>query len=141
MNKIIVGILCIILLVGVVCISGCTDAGTKEIKVKEINAKYDSFESSMEYVEIPENASSIRVVYDLDSVDTSGFDGNANLYTTDSDPKSGRDALMNGDFVDTEYLQDTGDGINGEIEFLPAKYFVYDGMLSGKITVYATVPV
>lgn len=125
----------VVLLVLVILASSMSNSTSKEVKVGVINATSDT---ALESLEIPDNATSIRVVYNLTADNDYGIDDNGNLGTSSSF-QAGQDPFMNGLVTESQYLVSGGNKtLNGEFTFSPNKYVVYSGTFRGKITVYAT---
>lgn len=142
--KKILPLLVILLILGIVGISGCTDSGTKEIVVKKIDvADLGSggvFGGQKSIVDIPDNATGVRAVYNLTAENSYGMGSNGNIgFTSENiDPNSGEDPVG----FDNKYLEGgAGKTISGEIESSSTGAFYYTGSFAkGTITVYATVP-
>lgn len=126
----ILGVLILLMLAG-------NMAPTKEVLVGTVTA--DDSILSVESLKLPDNATSIRVVYDLNADGNYGIGANGNIGTC-SEFNSGQDPFINGLVLDSEYLSADSGNINGELTFSPDAYFVYSGMFNGEFKVYATVP-
>lgn len=146
MKKIIPILVVLGLIVGIVVISGCTGTSGKEIKVKEINVASLSsngvFGGHDALVDIPDNATSVRIVYSLKGANNYGMGSNGNLGVTyeNVNAKSGEDPITK--YYDNKYLE-AGAGKTVSCEFNSTDhgdFYLSGSFPSGKITIYATVP-
>lgn len=137
-------LLAIVLIAGIVGISGCTSTPTKEVVLKEIDVSSLSsmavFGGKGIIFDIPENATNVRVKYNLTGASSYGMGSNGNLGVSSEniDPNSGQSPIG----FDNQYLEaGPGKTISGEKNFTSKGAFYYQGnFASGKITVYATIP-
>lgn len=144
MKKIIPILIVLGLIVGIVAISGCTGSSGKEIKLKEINVASLSsngvFGGHDALVDIPDNATSVRIVYSLKGASSYGMGSNGNMGVTSENinPKSGESPFG----FNNKYLEaGPGKTISGELNSTDHGSFYLSGNFpSGKITIYATVP-
>lgn len=139
--KIVGGVVGVILLLLIVI--GMSGAGAKEVQVGVINVSYDQYGGGplVESLAIPEGATNVRVIYDLNAADNYGMGANGNIGISNVNGADGQDPWLNGGIVDSKYIQaEGGQHITGEMSFTPDKFVVYSGMFDGTITVYATVP-
>ncbi|HTX61110.1 MAG TPA: hypothetical protein VMC48_02270 [Methanobacterium sp.] len=137
-NYLIIGTV-IILLAGVVFISGCTST-PKETVLQEIDVS--SLQSMSVFggkgiiLDIPDNATSVRVTYNLtaDSSYGMGSNGNLGVSSDNIDPNSGQNPIS----YNNLYLEAGPDkSITGEKNFTSNGAFYYTGnFASGKIIVY-----
>jgi hypothetical protein len=135
--KIVLGLIGIVLLV--VALSGCTSP-TKEVLVGEFKATNNAMGSPL-IVKLPEGTSSVRVVYDLKAPNSYGIGGNGNIGLISEALQGGQDPFMNGKVYPSEYLAGKGERLTGEFNWNNRAYaFVYQGMFTGKFTIYATIP-
>lgn len=133
----------ILLIVAVVAFSGCTSSTPKETLVKDVNVssmeKVSAFGTKGVIFDIPDNASNVRVVYNLTAGSSFGMGSNGNLGVSSDniDPNSGQSPIG----FDNEYLEaGPGKTIYGEKNFTSSHgSFYYGGsFVSGNIKVYVT---
>jgi len=129
----------IALLVVVVMISGCTSSSTKEVKVGTLNVTNGMNAPEDYMLKLPENTTKISVEYNLNATDVDGnIAPNGNLGTANAVQK-GEDPWEDSKMVDSKYLSGSNEQLVGNLTFNPGEYFVYSGMFTGNITVYATL--
>ena len=146
MRKIIPILIVLGLIAGIVSISGCTSTSGKEVKYKEINVASLSsngvFGGHDALVDIPDNATSVRIVYSLKGASAYGMGSNGNLGVTyeNVNASSGEDPMTLSS--DNKYLEaGPGKTVSGELNSTDHGAFYLSGnFVSGKITIYTTVP-
>lgn len=142
--KKIIPILVFGLILGIVTISGCTSSATKEITVKEIDIASlpQGLGGNIAIVDLPDNATSVRIAYTLVGKSDYGMgsNGNMGITYTNVDPNSGESPITKSST--NKYLEATaGQTISGNFTSTDHGAFYYSGNFeSGKITIYATVP-
>lgn len=131
-----------LLVLGIVAISGCTSPAAQETLLEEIDVSTLSSNSALGgqgiIVDIPDNATKVRVVYNLTAKSSYGMGSNGNIGVSSEnvDPNSGQNPMG----LNNEYL-DAGAGktISGEKNFTDTGAFYYSGSFaSGTIMVYVT---
>ncbi|MGB9979412.1 hypothetical protein [Methanobacterium sp.] len=146
MKKIIPILIIVGLIAGIVAISGCTSSSGKEIKVKEINVASLSsngvFGGHDALVDIPDNATQVRIVYKLKGANNYGMGSNGNLGVTyeNINSNSGENPITKS--TSNKYLEaGAGKTVSGEFNSTDHGDFYLSGNFpSGNITIYATVP-
>ncbi len=140
-------ILIIGLILGIITISGCTSSsGGKEVLVKEINvASLPSngvFGGHDALVDIPDNATQVRVVYSLKGSSSYGMGSNGNMGVTFENvaANSGEDPMAKSG--DNKYIEaGPGKTVTGTFNSTDHGSFYLSGNFpSGKISIYATIP-
>lgn len=127
------------LLVVVVMISGCTSSSTKEVKVGTLNVTGDMDAPEDYMLKLPENATKVRVEYNLNATNLDGnIAPNGNLGTANA-VQQGEDPWQDNKMVDSKYLSGSNEELIGNLTFNPGDYFVYSGQFTGNLTVYATI--
>lgn len=130
-----------LLVVSIVAISGCTSPA-QETLLDEIDVSTLPSNSALGgqgiIVDIPDNATSVRVTYNLtaDSVYGMGSNGNIGVSSENVDPNSGQSPIG----LNNEYLEaGAGKTITGEKNFTANGAFYYSGnFASGTIKVYVS---
>lgn len=133
-----------LLMLGIVFLSECTSSPSKEVVLKEIDVASLSsegvFGSQKAIVDIPDNATKVRVVYALTAKDRYGMGSNGNMGVNHDNinENSGENVIS----WDNHYIE-AGPGKTIQSEFTSTGHgaFYYTGSFgSGTITVYATLP-
>lgn len=139
MKNIVITLVVIMLVAGVVAISGCTSTPSETV-LKEIDVaslpSISVFGGQGIILDIPDNATSVRVTYNLTADSNYGMGSNGNLGVTSEnvDPNSGQNPIG----YNNLYLEaGPGKTISGEKNFTDHGAFYYTGSFSsGKIVVY-----
>lgn len=137
-NGLMIGLV-ILLLAGIVFISGCTST-TQETVLKDIDVStlqsMSVFGSKGIIFDIPDNATKVRVTYNLTASSSYGMGSNGNLGVTSEnvDPNSGQNPIG----LNNLYLEGgPGKTITGEKNFTANGAFYYQGSFeAGNIVVY-----
>jgi hypothetical protein len=130
-----------LLVVGIVAISGCTSPA-QETLLDEIDVSTLPSNSALGgqgiIVDIPDNATSVRVTYNLTAKSDYGMGSNGNIGVSSEnvDPNSGQSPIGS----NNEYLEaGAGKTITGEKNFTANGAFYYSGnFASGTIKVYVS---
>ncbi len=138
-DKLMLGVVLIFLIAGVVFISGCTSSAQESL-LEEIDVaslpSMSVFGGKGIILDIPDNASTVRVTYNLTGASSYGMGSNGNLGVTSEniDPNSGQNPIG----LNNLYLEaGPGKTISGEKNFTANGAFYYTGSFaSGKIVVY-----
>lgn len=137
-NYLTVGLV-ILLVAGVAAISGCTSTQTETV-LKEIDVaalpSMSVFGGQGIILDIPDNATSVRVTYNLTAKSSYGMGSNGNLGVSSDnvDPNSGQNPI---DYNNLYLEAGPGKTISGEKNFTTNGAFYYSGSFaSGKIVIY-----
>ncbi len=130
-----------LLVAGIVAISGCTSSA-QETLLEEIDVatlpSNSVFGGQGIIVDIPDNATKVRVTYNLTAKSSYGMGSNGNIGVSSEnvDPNSGQNPIgFNNEYLDAG----AGQTITGEKNFTDNGAFYYSGSFaSGTIAVYVT---
>ena len=113
---------------------------TKEVQVGTLNVSGGMNAPEDYMLKLPANTTEVTVKYDLNATNLDGnIAPNGNMGTANG-VQQGEDPWKDDKMVDSKYLSGSNEQLVGNFTFNPGDYFVYSGMFTGNLTVYATVP-